>query len=34
MHENVKNEANSELVYVEPNNNLSDILFTTKILGA
>ena len=34
MHDNVKSESNCELVFVVPKNNLSDVLFTTKIMGA
>ncbi len=34
MNENVKNEKTCELVFVEPEGNVSDALFNTSILGA
>jgi len=34
MHDTAKSERQCELVYVEPEINLSDKLFTTSILGA
>lgn len=33
MHDTVKSERHCELVYVEPEVNLSDALFNTSILG-
>lgn len=34
MHDTVKSERHCQIVYVEPNENLSDRLFETAILGA
>ena len=34
MHESVKNENNCELVLIEAGANISDVLFTSRILGA
>jgi hypothetical protein len=34
MHETVKTENNCELVFIEAGSSISDVLFTSRILGA
>ncbi|CAM5999244.1 unnamed protein product [Sphagnum balticum] len=34
MHELSKSDTNSELIFVEPDANVSDMLFSSKLLGA